>query len=810
MRRKDLLPLLTAEEKAALVSGTDFMYTNPIPRLRIPSLCMADGPHGLRKQSGRGDNGVSLSEQATAFPTAAATASGWDPENARRMGEAIAAECRRHGVHLLLGPGVNIKRNPLCGRNFEYFSEDPLLAGEMGAAQVEGLQSGGVGACPKHFALNNSETYRFMGDSLADARAIREIYLKPFERIVRKARPAALMCAYNRVNGVFCSENRTLLTDILRREWGFSGAVMTDWGAIRDRAEALRAGLDLEMPGDAAICRRQILDALAAGSLPPEALDGAAANVLGLVETYTAAGPAPAVDYSAHNALAAEIAAGSAVLLENDGVLPLAESQRLLVVGDLFAKMRYQGAGSSMIAPTCLTTPLDAFQRRGISFEFVQGYREGQSRPDAALTAQAVEKAAAYETVLIFAGLPDWMECEGCDRDAMALPENQTALIDALCRTGKKLVLVLFGGGVVELPFAERMSAILHMFLPGQNGGTATAALLFGDRSPSGRLAESWPLRYGDVPCARTFGKLSQEIYWESIYVGYRYYLTAGKPVRYPFGYGLSYTTFRYSGYRAQRRGDFVEVSCVLENAGSRAAAEVVQLYVKGPAGGVWKPEKELRGFRKVHLEPGERKRVDISVPLEDLRYFHPAENRWVMEGGRYELQLCSDCRTVRLRGHLELAGEAVRPPAVPEAYRRADVGGMTEDAFEAMSGAAIPPPPPRRPITTESRFTDLRSSLPGRIIFGAAVGVPELLLRWAMTLPEGLERDNRIKGARFMRRILESGSLRSHSMSAGRALPWNLAEALAEAANGHFLRSLRHMLHPVKAPPLPKEKRDG
>ncbi len=579
-----ILRAMTAEEKAALVSGTDFMYTNPIPRLGVPSLCMADGPHGLRKQIGSVNTGVSVSEPATAFPTAAAVASGWDPENARRMGEAIAEECRHYGVHVLLGPGVNLKRSPLCGRNFEYYSEDPLLAGAMGAAMVEGVQSKGVGATLKHFALNNSEKYRFMGNSVVSEKTARELYLKPFEYAVKKAKPSAVMCAYNQVNGTFCSENRWLLTDVLRGEWGFDGLVMTDWGAIRDRVAALKAGLDLEMPGDTAICRRRILDGLADGSLAPDRLDDACRNILRWVDRYVIpADPAP-VDFDAHHALAAEIAADCAVLMKNDGALPLSKTDRLHVAGELFEKMRYQGAGSSMICPARLTTPKDAFEARGA----------------ASVPVEECDK------IVVFAGLPECCESESCDREDMRLPDDQLAMIDALCESGKPVVVVLFGGSPVELPFDGKVSAILNMYLPGQNGGTAVCELLFGEKNPSGKLAETWPVRYEDVPCAATFGKAIREVYAEGTEVGYRYYGRHGVPVRYPFGHGLSYTTFEKSEWT--RNGD--AYTQTITNVGGRFGAEVAQFFIDG----------ELAGFEKVRLAPGESRTVTVTPAPRDGR----------------------------------------------------------------------------------------------------------------------------------------------------------------------------------------------
>lgn len=806
-----ILLQLTTEEKAALVSGTDFMYTNPIPRLGVPSLCMADGPHGLRKQTGEQDNGISQSEPATAFPTAVTTASSWNPENTFKMGSAIAEECRHYGVHVLLGPGANIKRNPLCGRNFEYFSEDPLLAGKMAAAEVKGVQSKGVGVSVKHFALNNSENYRFMGDSIADIRTVREIYLKVFEYIVKESKPATMMCAYNRIGGTFCSENKWLLTDVLRSEWGFDGAVMTDWGAVHERVEGIKAGLDLEMPGDTAICRRRIIDGVQDGTLPVEKLDEAVRNILKLVDTYVTEAPAPSVDFNAHHALAAEIAADSAVLLKNDDVLPLNKNEKLLVVGDLFTKMRYQGAGSSMINPARLTTSKDAFDARGIRYEFARGYAENRTEADSEMISQAVKAASGYETILVFAGLTDYVESEGGDRENMRLPDNQLALINAMCQTGKKIVLVLFGGSVVELPFADKVSAILHMFLPGQNGGTAAAELLFGDRNPSGRLAETWPMTYADVPFGDEFSKTLQEVYKESIYVGYRYYPTSGKTVRYPFGYGLSYTTFAYSDMTLDRSKENITVSCKITNTGNRAGAEVVQLYVKSPGKEVFVPEKELRGFTKVYLDPGESKNVLITVSPDDLRYYHAGEKRWILESGVYTFEFSADCETIILSQQAEIEGEAVNPAYSEEtmkAYSGADTAKMSLPAFERMSGAKIPDLPPKYPVTIESRFTDLNQTFMGRILFNAVLGVAKKQAKKAEKLTEGAERDNKIKGALFLKKILESSSIRSMSMSAGKSLPYNFAQGFAELTNGHLFRGTKCFLKPIKVPPLPKHEK--
>lgn len=811
MNLQKALSQMTTEEKAALVSGTDFMYTNAIPRLGIPALCMADGPHGLRKQTGEQDNGVSQSEPATAFPTAVTTASGWNTDNLYRMGEAIAEECRHYGVHVLLGPGANIKRNPLCGRNFEYFSEDLLLSGKMGAAEVNGVQSQGVGVSVKHFALNNSENYRFMGNSVADERAMREIYLRSFERIVKESRPATVMCAYNRINGTYCSENKWLLTDVLRNEWGFDGAVMTDWGAIRERVPALEAGLDLEMPGDTPICRRRILDGIGSGGLSKKALDDAAENVLKLVEKYAVNARTCSADFDAHHALAAQIAEDCAVLMKNDGILPLSKTEKFLFVGELFEKMRYQGAGSSMISPARLTTPKQAADKYGAEYTYCRGYSENRTEPQPELISEAVGKAEGSDAIVVFAGLTDYVESEGCDRESMKLPENQLALINALCNTGKKIVVVLYGGSVVELPFADRVSAILDMFLPGQNGGTATMRLLFGEVSPSGRLAETWVEKYEDVPFGNEFGKTQQEVYKESIFVGYRYYLTAGRKVRYPFGYGLSYTSFSYSDISVLRNGDDILISCTVTNTGKCRGAEVVQVYSSAPESGIFKPLRELRSFTKLYLEPGESRKVTLSFPVSDLGYYNTKEKRWVLESGAYIIQICSDCECVLMSESIELEGENALIPysqAVINAYSHADVTKITDEIFEDMSGIKIPTLPKSYPLTLESRFTDLQQSFMGRILFNAVLSVANKQMKEAQNLPESTERDNKIKGALFLKRILESNSLRSMSMSAGKSMPYNFANGFMELANGHIFKGAKCFLTPIKAPVLPKDQR--
>ncbi|MGN0814811.1 MAG: glycoside hydrolase family 3 C-terminal domain-containing protein [Candidatus Coproplasma sp.] len=807
-----LIKDLTVEEKAALLSGTDFMYTNPVPRLGIASVRMSDGPHGLRVQKKGGDNGVNGSEPATCFPTAVSTASGWNPENTYKMGQAIGEEALHYGIDVLLGPGACIKRNPLCGRNFEYFSEDPYLAGKLGAAEVNGVQSKGVGVSVKHFAMNNAENFRFMGDSICDMRAVREIYLKVFEIIVKEGKPHTMMCAYNKINGEYCCENKWLLSDVLRDEWGFDGAVMSDWGATHDRVKGVKSGLDLEMPGDTAICRKWIVDAVKDGTLKEQELNKAVRNVLRLAQRYENNPEGTEVDWQAHDALAAEIAEDCAVLLKNDGALPLNSGEKLLIVGDLFEKMRYQGAGSSMINPTRLTTPKTAFDSRKVNYKFCRGYAENRLEPDEKLISEAVSSAKDLDTVLIFAGLTDYVESEGCDRENMRLPENQLALIDAMIKTGKKIAVVLYGGAPMELPFADNVSAILNMYLPGQNGGTATYNLLFGIKSPCGKLAETWVKEYSDVPFGSDYSKTENEAYKESVFVGYRYYLTAQKEVRYPFGYGLSYTKFGYRDMQVKETETEYKVSCEIENTGERDGAEIVQLYVKAPQG-VFKPIKELKGFAKVYLKSGESKRVEIAVRKSDLRYFNVQQNNWVLEGGEYQLQLCSDCQTVKLSQTVTIVGDGVENPysdGVNALYREGAFDKMSDSLFEQASGCKIHAVPPKKPIRLESRFSDMRcASLMGKILYSAVLGVAKRDMKKAEKLPEGAERDNKIKGAMFMKRILESNSLITMSMSAAQSCPYNFALGFMNFANGHIIKGIKCFCTKIKAPKLPKDEED-
>jgi beta-glucosidase len=771
---------LTLDEKALLVEGVDAWRTNAIPRLGIPSLFLTDGPHGVRKvREAAGGFAVGDNEHSTAFPTAASVAQSWNPENAFRMAEAIGREARDAGVDVVLAPGVNIKRSPLCGRNFEYYSEDPLVSGVFGSAFVRGLQSTGVGASVKHFAANSNENFRFVGDSLVDERALRELYLRAFERVVTEASPWTVMCAYNKVNGVLASENRELLTTILRDEWGFDGVVMTDWGATRDRVAGVAAGCDLDMPGQVDHNRRALVAAVTSGELLVDDLDTSVERMLRLVDRVGAAREVAPHDPEAHAELARRIATEGAVLLTNDGTLPLAPDAKLLVAGELFENLRFQGAGSSLINPTSVVSVRDAFDRRGI------GYRHG------------ADTATAAHTVLLFLGLTDFEESEGFDREHLRLDDAQLALATSVIATGARIVVVLFAGAPVELPFADDVAAILHLGLPGMRGGEAAADLLFGDAAPSGKLAESWPLDAAHSSAAADYNRGELALYSESIYVGYRYYDKAGTALRFPFGHGLSYTTFAYRDVAVTPDEGVVRVRATVANSGPRDGTEVVQLYVRNNRDGVFKADKELRAFARVPVAAGAEGTVELEFALADLSYWDVARHDWVLENGDYEVLLAASAEDIRLSAPLTVTtGEAPRSPypvAVEQAYAMPPAG--IPDAFATLLGRDIPTLPRRRRLTMETRLTDARRTLVGRLVGDAIVKALRRDYDAALKLPASLDRDAKVKNSYFIWRMMPFSSLRSLAMSSAGGFPYEVAVGLSELATGHPIRGLRRIL---------------
>jgi beta-glucosidase len=668
---------LTDNEKLEMLDGLDFWHTQPVERLGVPALMLTDGPHGLRKQSGDADHlGLNRSVPATCFPTASALASSWDPDLLSEVGQALGQEAVAEQVAVVLGPGLNIKRSPLCGRNFEYFSEDPTLSGDLAAGMVRGIQDKGVGACLKHFAANNQETDRMRVSVEVDPRTLREIYLTGFERAVRGGEPWTVMSSYNKINGVYAAGSHGLLTDTLRDDWGFDGLVMSDWGGTDNRPRDLKAGLDLEMPSSSGHGARAVREALSEGTVTMSDADRSVRRLLELAARVgPAARPGQTFDKEAHHALARDAAAKSAVLLKNDGgLLPLdpASGGPIAIIGDFARNPRYQGAGSSAVNPTRLDNALDSIidlvaDRREVLY--ARGFVAEDEASDAELLAGARTAASAADVAVVFLGLPASYESEGFDRTDIALPTPQRELLSELATTGRDLAVVLSNGGVVDVASWDHLApAIMEGWLAGQAGGSAMADLLFGRVSPSGKLAETIPLRLKDTPAFGNFpGERGHVRYGEGTLVGYRWYDTRGLPVAYPFGHGLSYTTFEYSGLTARVRDDSalpsVEVQVGVRNIGPVRGREVVQFYVRDREASVERPAQELRAFAVAELAPGEATEVTVVLDSRAFAFWDVSLDRWFVEGGDFEIACGASSRDIRASTTVHLSGDPlVRP----------------------------------------------------------------------------------------------------------------------------------------------------
>ena len=690
-----LLKKLTLEEKCALLSGAETFKTRGMPEHGIPQIWLSDGPHGLRKQAGESDHlGLNPSVPATCFPTASAVANSWDAALGEEIGAALGEEAAAQEVSVVLGPGLNMKRNPLCGRSFEYFSEDPYLAGKLAAGYIRGIQSKGVAACPKHFAVNSQETRRMASDSIVDERTLREIYLTGFEIAVKEGHPRSIMSSYNLVNGTYANENKHLLMEILRGEWGFEGAVITDWGGSNDHALGVKNGSTLEMPAPGGDSVRELLAAVESGKISESDIDARLSELLPLVfDTKAALDAAPReFDAAAHHALARRAAAESLVLLKNEGsLLPLAAGTKVAVIGDFAKNPRYQGAGSSMVNSTQVDVLLDKLIDSELN---VIGYQQGFDRhgkPDAALQKSACELAAQADTVILCMGLDEIAESEGLDRSNLRLAQNQLDLLQAVAAVNPKIVVVLYSGSVVETPWLDNCQALLYAALGGQAGAGAVADALTGKVNPCGKLAETWPLTYADVPSAADFATRRKTVeYREGLYIGYRYFTTAEKAVRFPFGYGMSYTTFAYSDMAADEQG----VSLTVTNTGSVAGTEIVQLYVAKKNSELFRPAKELKGFARVTLAPGEKQRITITLDDKAFRFWNVKANRWEIEGGEYELLVGASVEDIRLCEKISVHGTATVHPYEDrdlDCYYKGNVLHVSDADFEKLLGHPIP-----------------------------------------------------------------------------------------------------------------------
>ncbi len=774
---------LPLRERVRLLSGGDFWHTARVTG--VDPVRMSDGPHGMRVQLATGDHlGLSGSEPSTCFPPAVTLASTWDPDLVAEVGAATAEEAKALGVSLVLGPGLNLKRHPACGRNFEYFSEDPLVSGVMAAAMVRGIQSRGIGACVKHFAVNNAEDHRFVADSVVDPRTLHELYLSGFEHVVRQADPWAVMASYNLVDGEQVTQSRRLLTEVLREEWGWDGLVVSDWGATADRAAGVRAGMDLEMPGGGRLNDAEVLAAVAAGSLAESEVTRSAQRVLDLV----ARSPHPEPDRAArtalhddHDALARRVAAAGSVLLTNDGILPLDPAARIGVVGAFAAQPRYQGIGSSMVTPTRTTSLLDACAERGIEVGYAPGYDPDESGPDAALVDEAVQLARSVEVVVLMLGLPGPYESEGFDRDHLDLPEQHVALLEAVCAANPRTVVVLSHGSPVTSDWHERPAAVLEAYLGGQAGGAAVADVLLGDAEPGGRLAESFPVRAADLAAHAWFrGTTPRQVqYREGLLVGYRHLTTAGVPARWPFGHGLGYTTFDWTAPRVDRNriepGDPLVVEVTVTNTGDRAGSDVVQVYRRDRTGAVTRPRRELVGFAKVRLAPGES--AVVRVELTDRALAHHDGTRWQVAPGRYDLEVARSSEAVV---HVLDVAVGVAPGTPPAPDRPVTVA-EGEAEFVTRYGRALPEVVATRPFTRNSTIEELAVTSVGRLL---AAGMRR-------ASPVGAE--DLSPGTRLMiERSMAEMPLRAAATFSAGALSWPVVDLLLDLANGRYAGAAR------------------
>ncbi|MDR2741412.1 MAG: glycoside hydrolase family 3 C-terminal domain-containing protein [Treponema sp.] len=786
MKYRELIGKMTLEEKASLFSGGGQFSTKAVKRLGIPSMYLSDGPHGVRKQAGASDHlGLNASLPATCYPTAATMANSWDTELGEELGRHLGAEARAQGVSVLLGPGLNIKRSPLCGRNFEYFSEDPYLSGKMAAAYIRGIQSKGIAACPKHFAVNSQELRRMHNDSVVDQRALRELYLAGFEIAVKEGKPLAIMTSYNKVNGTYANEHPQLLREILAEEWGFDGLIVTDWGGSNDRVTGLEMGNQLEMPATAGCSDREIIKAVEEGRIPESLIDKRLDEYLRALFAAVIPDDVSDFDKDAHHAFARRAAAASIVLLKNEGrLLPLKAGTKAAALGCFAEKPRYQGSGSSAVNPTRLDIPLDCLNESGLE---VVGHTAAYLRhggTDEARLNAAVDLARQAEVVLLYMGLDELSESEGIDRENMHLRENQAAVLEAVSKVNPNVVVILSGGAPVETPWIDSCKALIHGYLGGQAGAGAMADALTGKINPSGKLAETWPVKCGDTPAYNYYpGKEKTSEYRESIFAGYRYYGTNNIPVRFPFGYGLSYTSFDYSDIIA---GDGA-VTFTVTNTGGTEGAEVVQLYVGAKNSKIYRPVRELKAFQKVRLQPGESKTVTMPLDEKAFRYFDTGTKRFEVEDGIYRIQIGASSVDIRLEADVKISGTvpslAYSPDKLPS-YYSGKVDNISDKEFETLLGHPVPQSKWDRskPLERNDTFSQLfyAKGLAGRIVYAVLTslkkrmgknGEPDLNILFIYNMP-----------------------FRGVAKMMGGAVDIVMADALLEIFNGHFFKGIGHL----------------
>jgi beta-glucosidase len=792
MKYKELIDKMTLEEKASLMSGKDFWQTQDIERLGINSMFLADGPHGIRKQAVSADQiGLNEGIPATCFPTAATVANSWNVELAQRVGQYLGEEAVTQKVNVLLGPGVNMKRNPLCGRNFEYFSEDPYLAGKMAAGFVRGIQSEGISACVKHFCANNQEERRMVIDTIVDERTLREIYLTAFEIAVKEGRTKALMSSGNKVNGIYTNENLHLMQDILRGEWNYKGCVITDWGGSNDRVEGLNAGNELEMPTTSGETDEEIIQAVKSGKIKEEVLDQCVDRLLHLIFTTEEVYKRPPVEFDVeiHHRVSQKVAEEAIVLLKNEGnILPLKFGKKVAVIGDFAKEARYQGTGSSIVNPTILDHTLDCFEESGIvSIGFEQGF-ERYGKKDEKKIENACALAEKADVVLLYIGLDEVTEAQGLDRQSMAIPQNQIDLLNALHKVNPNIVAILSCGSAVEMPWINKVKGLLHGYLGGQAGARSILRILSGDVNPSGKLAETYPLNYEDTPSFYNFpGKEVTVEYREGIYIGYRYFDTANVEVRFPFGYGLSYTTFDYSDIQVNNDG----VTFNITNSGRVAGMEIAQLYVGCKSHAIFRPKKELKGFAKVFINAGQTKRVTIPFDDKTFRYFNVKTNKWEVEGAEYEIMIGASSADIRLVDAITVEGTGAPLPydkiGLPS-YYSGKANNVSREEFENLIGRKVPVSTWDRtkPLSYNDTIAQCQyaKGLLARLVFN--------LIVFAYWL---LRKIGKRSVANIIMMSIYHMPFRGIARTTGGAVNTPMLDGILMMVNGHFFKGLKHFL---------------
>ncbi len=805
LNKDEIIKKMTLKEKAMFLSGSSPMHNYGVERLNIPSLSLNDGPNGLRRIKNDGDSlgGVSQTEKSTVFPCSAMLASSWNNELIKEVGDAIGKECVFYKTDVLLGPAVNIKRNPLCGRNFEYYSEDPFLAGNIASYFIKGVESNNVGACVKHFACNNNEKFRFIGNSKVDDRALHEIYLKPYEIILKNSNISCFMASYNQINDEYCSQNSSILVDFLRKEHGFKGVIMTDWGGIVDRVKGIKNTLDLEMPGEVNHNINYLIDSVKNNTLDEKIVDESVGRMIDLYNKtlYVDKENFDSSIFEKNYEIALKAAEEGIVLLKNErNILPFNKDKKLLIVGDLFNNIRFQGSGSSLLDPIKFKGIKEAFDENKVNYKFLKGYDqydESSLKELEELRKNLNNNNNKYESILLFVGQSDFVESEGFDRENLRLPEIQLKVIEEFNKFNYPVVIVFASGSVIELPFKDKVEGIVDIFLGGEAIGEALYNVLFGKVSPSGKLVETFVNKYEDISFGNEFAKNIISYYKESIFVGYRYYDTFKKEVAYPFGYGLSYSTFEYANLNVLNVEEEIVVKFDLKNCGNYDAKEVVEVYVGKKNSSIYRASKELKAYKKVFLNKGETKNIVLSISLDDLKIYNPLAKSWVLEDGEYEIYVSKNIKDICLKDKINIKGEKIENSGnlkdLNEIYQNFEK--IKDKNFaELFNLKYLENEEYGKPYTMETPIYALNSFM-GKIFRASVLYVGKKQIKKAKRIKDPIQKSRQMKAGVFVKKLMPVNTLRSLCFSSSGNLKYNIALGLLEMINGHYLKGLKYII---------------